>query len=234
MEFPWCTTAALRQSIWADASAFQQVVMQLTCFPNIDGGSCSFFPGDIAVLVFAQCGAAIKDAADACLLCIKFKIVHLINLHCDLEGGGLLRCCVREKHRCTVEYKRRLWESAWLCRPSVGERMYQLIATDWFANLTHNSWNWHFAKYYRFANVTKSFVVLDDVSFFDIVCKMWIYNFPSTVLKCFKTLVSQCNWGNKVDLALNDMSESCKSALTGTFAYEMTKVLWWVNQCAAT
>jgi hypothetical protein len=59
-------------------------------------------------LAFAQCGAAIKDAADVCLLCIKFKIVHLINLHCDLEGGGLLQCCVREKHRCTVEYKRRL------------------------------------------------------------------------------------------------------------------------------
>ncbi len=54
------------------------------------------------------------------------------------------------------------------------------------------------------------------------------------VLKCFKTLASQCNWGNKVDLALNDMFESCKFALTETFTYQMTKVLWWVNQCAAT
>lgn len=167
-----------------------------------------------------QCEAAIKDAADVCLLCIKFKIVHLINLHCDLEGSHnlLLWCCVREKRRCTVEYKRRFWEmqSAWLSKPSVGERMYQLIATDWFAN------------------VTKRFVVLDDSSFFDIVCKLWIYKFQSAVLKCFKTLVSQCKWGNKVDLALNDMSESCKSALTGTFTYQMMKVLWWVNQCAAT
>jgi len=85
--------AAFRQSIWTDASTLQRAVMQLTCFPNADGGSCSFFSlCDIAGIGFCTMWGGVQSRMQwMCghFFCNNFHIVHLtICIVIWKEAGG--------------------------------------------------------------------------------------------------------------------------------------------------
>ncbi len=143
-----CMAAAFRQSIWADASAFQQVVMQLACLLAFQSQmeDCVLFPRVIFLYwFFAQCG--LQSRMQWIHVCFAFSsIMYTQWCICIVIWKEEAFCdAVWEKTiDCTGEYKKGLWEmqSAWLCQPSVGGKN---VSADSYS-LIHNSWNWHFAQ----------------------------------------------------------------------------------------
>ncbi len=142
-----CMAAAFRQSICADASAFQQAECSLlACLLS----KCRWRIVPQVIFLywfFAQCG--LQSRMQWIPVCFAFSSILCTHCICIVIWKEAFCDAVWEKTiDFTGEYKKGLWEtqSAWLCQPSVGGKNVSADSYSFVASLIHNSWNWPFAQ----------------------------------------------------------------------------------------
>ncbi len=170
-----CLAAAFRQSICADASAFQQAECSLlACLLS----KCRWRIVPQVIFLywfFAQCG--LQSRMQWIPVCFAFSQYCALTAFALWSGRRrpFVMLCERNHRLYWRVQKRVMRNSISMTLPTIcwGKECISWIVTVllpvWF--ITHEIGP--SPKDYRFADVTKRFIVLGEFSFFDIVCKMW-------------------------------------------------------------